>query len=105
MVGLTDGSFAVLSAASKLAFFNRSGVVQRWVPLPPGCDLLAGDETGALCIGQRGKPLVWVLKDNLMTGFRLSDSVSPLSLAVVGSSLVVLDAGTRIRVYRMPEAE
>jgi hypothetical protein len=105
MIGLADGSFAVVSAASKLAFFNRSGVVQRSVPLPTGCDLLAGDETGELCVGQRGKPLVWVLRDNLLTGFRLPDSVSPLSLAVVGGRLAVLDAGTRIRVYRLPEAE
>lgn len=105
MVALSDGAFAVVSAASRLVYFNRSGVVQRSVSLPTGCDLLAGDGTGVLCIGQRGKPLVWVLKGNRLTGFRLPDSVSPLSFAVVGGSLAVLDAGTRISVYRMPEAE
>jgi hypothetical protein len=102
MVALPDGSFAVLSAASKLVFFNRSGVVLRTVPLPDGSDLLAGDETGAFCIGQRGKPLAWVLKGNRLTGYRLPDSVSPLSFAVVGGRLVVLDAGTRLSVYRLP---
>jgi len=105
MVALPDGAFAVVSASSMLVYFNRSGVVLRSVPLPTGCDLLAGDETDELCIGQRGQPLVWVLKGNRLTGYRLSDSVSPLSFAVVGGSLAVLDAGTRIRVYRMPEAE
>ena len=105
MVALPDGRFAVLSAVSKLVYFNRNGVVLRTVPLPDGCDLLAGDETGELCIGQRGKTLVWVLKGNRLTGFRLPDSVSPLSLTVVGGRLVVLDAGTRLGVYRLPEAE
>jgi len=105
MVALPDGGFAVVSAASKLVYFNRSGVVLRTVPLPDGSDLLAGDETGELCIGQRGKALVWVLKDNRLTGFRLPDSVSPLSFVVVGGRLVVLDAGMRLGVYRLPEAE
>jgi hypothetical protein len=102
MVALPDGSFAVVSAASKLVYFNRSGVVLRTVPLPDGSDLLAGDDTGVACIGQRGKPRVWVLKDKRLTGYRLPDSVSPLSLAVVGGRLAVLDAGNRLRVFRLP---
>ena len=105
MVALPDGTFAVVSAVSKLVYFNRSGVVLKTVPLPQGCDLLAGDETGVLCIGQSGKPEAWVLKGNRLTGYGLPGSVSPLSFAVVGGRLVVLDAGTSIRVYRMPEAE
>jgi hypothetical protein len=105
MVALPDGTYAVVSADSKLVYFNRSGVVLRTVPIPNGCDLLAGDETGELCIGQRGKPLVWTWSGNRLTGFRLPDSVSPLSLAVAGGRLAVLDAGTRIRVFRMSEAE
>jgi len=105
MVALPDGTFAVVSAASKLVYFNRSGVVLKTAPLPQGCDLLAGDETGVLCIGQSGKPEAWVLKGNRLTGYGLPDSVSPLSFAVVGGRLAVLDAGTSIRVYRMPEAE
>jgi hypothetical protein len=105
MVALPDGDFAVVSAASKLVFFNRSGVVLRTVPLPDGSDLLAGDETGAFFVGQRGKPFVWVPKGNRLTGYRLSDSVSPLSFAVVGGRLAVLDAGTRISLYRIPESE
>jgi hypothetical protein len=105
MVALPDGVFTVVSAASKLVYFNRSGVVLRTVPLPDGSDLLAGDETGVLCIGQRGKPLFWVLKANRLTGFRLPDSVSPLSFAVVGGRLVVLDAGTRLGVYRLPAGQ
>ncbi|MCX6843560.1 MAG: hypothetical protein NTX53_14900 [candidate division WOR-3 bacterium] len=105
MVALPDGTFAVVSAASKLVYFNRSGVVLRTVPLPQGCDLLAGDETGVLCIGQSGKPEVWVLRGSRLTGYGLPGSVSPLSFVVVGGRLAVLDAGTSIRVYRMPEAE
>ena len=106
MVALRDGSFAVLSAASRLLyFFNRSGVVTRSVSLPAACDLLADKDNGVLCTGQRGEPLVWVLKDGRLTCFRLPDSISPLSFAVVGSSFAVLDAGTHIRVYRLPETE
>jgi hypothetical protein len=106
MVALRDGSFAVLRPASRLLFFfNRSGVVTRSVSLPAACDLLTANEQGLLCTGVRGKPQVWVLKAGKMTGYSLPDSVSPLSFAVVGSSLAVLDAGTRIRVFRLPEAE
>jgi hypothetical protein len=104
MVALRDGSFAVLSAASRLLFFfNRSGVVTRSVSLPAACDLLAANEQGLLCMGVRGKPQVWVLRAGKMTGYSLPDSVSPLSLAVVGSSLAVLDAGTTLSVYRIAE--
>jgi|GEM_PF-778220 len=102
MVALPDGTFAVVSAASKLVYFNRSGVVLKTVPLPQGCDLLAGDETGVLCIGQSGKPQVWVLRGNRLTGYGLPDSVSPLSFAAVGGDLVVLDAGASLGVFRLP---
>jgi len=105
MVALPDGTFAVVSTASKLVYFNRSGIVLRTVPLPAGSDLLAGDDTGVLYVGQRGKPPVWVLSGSRLTGFRLPDTVSPLSLAVVRGSLVVLDAGTRLGVYRIHAAE
>ena len=97
-----SGAFVVLSGAERLVYFNRSGVVQRTVSIPAGSDLLADDDKGVLCVGQRGKPQVWVLKDSRLTGLRLPDSVSPLSLAVVGGRLVVLDAGTRLGVYRLP---
>jgi hypothetical protein len=106
MVALKDGTFAAVSTASKLLyFFNRSGVVTRSLSLPAACNLLAVNEQGLLCMGVRGEPQVWVLKAGRMTGHSLPDSVSPLSLAVVGTSLAVLDAGTRISVYRLPEAE
>jgi hypothetical protein len=106
MVALKDGNFAVVSSASRLLFFfNRSGVVTRSISLPAACDLLVANGQGTLCLGVRGKPQVWVMRGGKMTGYSLPDSVSPLSFAVVGSSLAVLDAGTRIRVYRIPEAE
>jgi hypothetical protein len=54
-------------------------------------------------MGVRGKPQVWVLEAGKMTGYSLPDSVSPLSFAVVGNRLVVLDAGTRLGVYRIAE--
>jgi len=104
MVALPDGSFAVLRPASRLLFFfNRSGVVTRSVSLPAACDLLAANEQGLLSLGVRGKPQLWVLKAGKMTGYSLPDSVSPLSFAVVGKSLAVLDAGTRLRTYRIDE--
>jgi len=104
MVALRDGTFAVLSAASRLLyFFNRSGVVTRSVSLPAACDLLAANEQGTLCMGVRGKPQVWVLSAGKMTGYSLPDSVSPLSFAVVGDRLAVLDAGTKLCVFRISE--
>ena len=104
MVALRDGGFAVLRPASRLLLFlNRSGVVMRSVSLPAACDLLAANEQGTLCMGVRGKPQVWVLEAGKMTGYSLPDSVSPLSFAVVGNRLVVLDAGTRLGVYRIAE--
>jgi hypothetical protein len=106
MVALADGSFAVLSAASRLVFFfNRSGVVTRTYSLPAACDLLAEDGHGSLCIGQRGKPQMWVLKNGHQTGHRLPDSASPLCFAVVKGRLAVLDAGTRVSLYPLPESE
>jgi hypothetical protein len=102
MVALRDGSFAVLSAASRLLyFFNRSGVVTRSLSLPADCDLLAGNEQGLLCLGVRGKPQVWVLQTGKMIGYSLPDSVSPLSFALAGGSLAVLDAGTTLRIFRI----
>ncbi len=104
MVALPDGSFAVLRPASRLLFFfNRSGVVTRSISLPAACDLLAASEQGLLCMGVRGKPQVWVLKAGKLTGYSLPDSVSPLSIAVVGSSPAVLDAGARLSTYRIAE--
>ena len=104
VVALQDGSFAVLRSASRLLFFfNRSGVVTRSVSLPAACDLLAANDRGLLCMGVRGKPQVWVLKAGQMTGYSLPGSVSPLSIAAVGSSLAVLDAGARLRTYRIAE--
>jgi hypothetical protein len=106
MVALKDGTFAALSTASRLlCFFNRSGVVTRSLSLPAACDLLAANDQGLLCMGVRGKPQTWVLKSGKMIGYSLPDSVSPVSFAVVGTSIAVLDAGTRIRVYRLPETE
>jgi len=102
MAALGSGAFAVLSGVERLVYFNRSGVVQRTVPIPAGCDLLAGNGDGALFIGQRGEPQVWLLEENRMTGFRLPDSVSPLSFAVTSNRLVVLDAGMRLSVFRLP---
>jgi hypothetical protein len=102
MVALRDGNFAVASAASRLLYyFNRSGVVTRTVSLPAACDLLAGNGQGTLCLGARGKPQVWVLASGKMTGYSLPDSVSPLSLAIVGGRLAVLDAGTKLRIFRV----
>ncbi len=102
MVALKDGDFAVASAASRLLFFfNRSGVVTRSISLPAACDLLAGNGQGTLCLGVRGKPQVWVLTKGRMTGYGLPDSVSPLSFAVVGGSLAVLDAGTKLHIFRI----
>ena len=99
-VALKDGNFAVVSSASRLLFFfNRSGVVTRSVSLPAACDLLAANGQGTLCMGVRGKPQVWVLRAGKMTGYSLPDSVSPLSFAVVGSSLAVLDAGTKLHIF------
>ena len=104
MVALPDGSFAVLSPASRLLFFfNRSGVVTRSVSLPAACDLLAVNQEGTLCLGVRGKPQVWVLRAGRMTGYSLPDSVSPLSIAMARDRLVVLDAGARLSVYRIVE--
>jgi len=105
LVALPGGDFAVVSSASKLVYFNRSGVATKTVPLPEGSDLLAADETGLLCIGQRGKQQVWVLAANRLAGYSLPDSVSPLSIALAGRRLAVLDAGARISAYRIPEAE
>jgi len=100
MVALRDGSFAVVSAASRLlCFFNRSGVVTRSLSLPAACDLLATNEQGLLCMGVRGKPQVWVLSGGKMTGHSLPDSVSPLAIAMAGDRLVVLDAGARLDVF------
>jgi len=104
MAALGDGTFVVLSAASKLVyFFNRSGVVTRSITLPAACDLLADDGQGTLCIGLRGRPEVWLLKGNRLTGYALPDSVSPLSMAVVHDRLLILDAGTKLSVYRIAE--
>ena len=104
MVALKDGTFAAVSTASRLLyFFNRSGVITRSISLPVACDLLAVNDKGVLCLGQRGQPLVWVLKASRLTCFRLPDSASPLSFAVVGSSFAVLDAGTKLSVYRIAE--
>jgi hypothetical protein len=105
MAALGGGDFAVLSGTERLVYFNRSGVVQRTLAIPAGCDLLTGGDKGALFIGQRGEPQVWMLEENRMTGFRLPDSVSPLSIAAVRDRLVVLDAGARVSLYRVPEAE
>lgn len=102
MVALKDGNFAVASSASRLLFFfNRSGVVTRSVSLPAACDLLVVNGQGTLCMGERGKPQVWVLREGRMTGYSLPDSVSPLSLAIVGGRLAVLDAGTKLHIFRI----
>jgi hypothetical protein len=102
MVALKDGTFAALSTASRLLyFFNRSGVVTRSLSLPAACDLLAVNEQGLLCMGVRGKPQMWVLKAGKLTGYSLPDSVSPVSFAVLGSSLAILDAGTKLRIFRI----
>ena len=102
MVALRDGSFAVVSPASRLLFFfNRSGVVTRSISLPAACDLLVANEKGTLGIGVRGKPQVWLLRVGKMTGYSLPDSVSPLSLAVFDDRLVILDAGTRLSLYSL----
>jgi len=104
MVALPDGNFAVLSAASRLLyFFNRSGVVTRSVTLPAACDLLAANEQGTLGLGLSGKPQVWVWKAGKVTGYGLPGATSPLSVAMVGDRLFVLDAGTRLSVYRIGE--
>jgi len=100
MVTMEDGNFAVLSPTSKsLHFFNRSGVVTGSIPLPAACDLLAYNSRGTFCVGLRGEPQVWVLRRNKLTAYSLPDSVSPLSLAVVYSQLMVLDGGTRLLVF------
>jgi hypothetical protein len=100
MVTMEDGTFAVLSPASKsLYFFDRSGVVTGSIPLPAACDLLAYNSRGTFCIGLRGEPQVWVLRRNRLTGFSLPDAVSPLSLAIVFDQLMVLDGGTKLQVY------
>lgn len=104
MVALPDGNFAVLSAASRLLyFFNRSGVVTRSVSLPAAGNLLAANEQGTLVMGLRGKPQAWVWKAGKVTGYSLPESTSPLSIAMSGDRLVVLDAGTRLSVYRIGE--
>ena len=102
MVSLRDGNFAVLRPASRLLlFFNRDGVVTRSVSLPAACDLLASNGQDLLCTGVGGKPRVWVLNAGKMTGYSLPEAVSPLSLAVVGNSLAVLDAGTKLDLFRI----
>ena len=102
MVALPDGDFAVLSTASRLLyFFNRSGVVTRSVTLPAACDLLAANRQGTLCLGLRGKPQVWVWRVGKMTGYSLPDATSPVSIAMVGDRLALLDAGTRLSVFRI----
>jgi len=104
IASLRDGSFAVLSTASRLLYyFSRSGVVTRSLSLPAACDLLAANEEGTLCLAVRGRPQLWVIREGRVAGFSLPDSVRPLSVVLVGDRLAVLDAGTRIRVYRIAE--
>jgi len=105
MVSLGGGTFAVLSGESGLVFFSRSGVVQRSVRVAPGCDLMAVDQQGRLCLGRRGRAEVWILAGNHLACFGLPDSPSPLAIAIADRRLLVLDSGTRIVAYQLPGAD
>lgn len=103
LAALPGGGFAVLDGQAQLAFFNRTGVISRRIAITAGADLLAADRNGALWLGVRGKPALWRLTASGLAGFALPDSTSPVALAAFPDAIAVLDAGSRITVFAIPQ--
>jgi hypothetical protein len=102
MAALPGGVFAALDGGDKLAFFNRSGVVNKRLAVPEGTDLLVSDADGLLWLGGKGRAAIWRLADGRLTGFALPDSAGPVALAAFPDAIAVLDAGSRITLFAVP---
>jgi hypothetical protein len=97
-------TFAVLSAGERLSFLNQAGIESRRVPVPKGCDLLAAADTLECFVARSGEPAVWRIRPGGMDGWGLGAG-SPTALVALPSGLAVLDAGNRVKEYRIEQGD
>ncbi|MEO0080220.1 MAG: hypothetical protein ABIK44_06050 [candidate division WOR-3 bacterium] len=102
LVNLPDGMFGIVSAGNRLVCVNRAGITVRSLSLPAGTDLIVADGAGGIWTGQRGKPFVYRIGQRGQTAYELVDCTSPISFAIIGQRLFVLDSGTKIVSYSLP---
>ncbi len=100
---MPDGRFCVISGNGHMVHFNRAGVLTGTDRIPDGCDIAESDDRGTVYLMETGIPEVWTLARGRTTGFRLPGCSSPVGFAVLSSTLVVLDAGTRVLSYVLPQ--
>ncbi len=103
LASMPEGGFGVISGPGRLSYFNRTGVLTGTDRIPEGIDLVESDERGVVYLMETGVPAVWVLRQGLITGLKLTGCFSPSGFTILDSTLVVLDAGTRVLSYVLPQ--
>jgi len=103
LASLPEGRFCAVSGNGRLVYFNRTGVLTGTDRIPEGLDLVESDERGAVYLMEAGVPAFWVLSQGQTTGFKLTGCSSPSGFTILDSTMVVLDAGTRVLSYVLPQ--
>jgi len=102
LAALPDGEFCAITGNGRLAFFNRSAIVVRTMPLPGAANLVAADESGRLYLLERGRPALRVIKDGKTSTYELAGTTSPSGMTLLKDRLVILDTDTRLVTYALP---
>ncbi len=102
MGGLPDGRFCVLGGRNRLVRFNRAGIADPPVKLAGEFNLLATDAAGTVYLGSRRRSDILVLEEKSARGLQLPADALPMSFAILGDRLAVLEGDTRVSIYRLP---
>ncbi len=97
-----DGVFGVLVAPDFLVKVNRAGIVFNRCKVPQGIEMLVTDKNGQAFLMQRGKSVIWILRDNTINGYELPRTLNPIGIAIIEDQIAVLDSGTKIIFYSIP---
>jgi hypothetical protein len=102
LAALPDGEFCAITGRGRLAFFNRSAIVVRTMPLPEADNLVAADESGKLYLLERGRPVLRVIRNGRTSSYELAGTTSPSGMTLLEDRLVILDTDTRLVTYALP---
>ncbi len=102
LAALGDGVFRLLAGPNILYDFDRAGIVDRRTELPGEYDLMAVDGQGRSYLFRRAVPHVLLAGPGRPVLHRLDGCQDPVSVAIVGDLLAVLDGESRITFYRLP---
>lgn len=102
LTALPDGMFCVLNGPRSMSWFNRAGIITRTLALSARPDFMTSNPQGDIFHLSRQSGRVRVFSGDARAEYDLPGMAGPSSVAVLGSTIAVLDRDNRILTFRLP---